>query len=94
ERLFNVTWGQAARQVYPVSIRVRAFNRGGLLRDVAAVVADEGIDMSAAQATVDQKENLAYITATLQVASASQLSKVLAKIERIPNVIEAVRVKA
>jgi RelA/SpoT family (p)ppGpp synthetase len=93
ERLINVTWGQAARQVYPVSIRVRAFNRGGLLRDVAAVVADEGIDMSAAQATVDQKENLAYITATLQVTSASQLSKVLAKIERIPNVIEALRVK-
>ena len=93
ERLITVAWGEAARQIYSVTIRIRAFNRDGLLRDVAAVVADERINMSAAQATVDAKENMAVITATLEVSSVAQLGKVLSRVGRIPNVVEAVRVK-
>jgi GTP pyrophosphokinase len=74
-----------------VMIVVKAFNRGGLLRDIAALVADEGIDMSSAHAITGEKGNIATITATLEITSVAQLSRVLAMIERIPNVIEARR---
>ncbi|NLE77168.1 MAG: GTP diphosphokinase [Chloroflexi bacterium] len=93
ERLVTVSWGQTARQSYSVTIRIRAFNRDGLLRDITGVVADERINMSAAHATVNAKDNEATVTATLEVESVAQLGRVLAKIERLPNVIEAVRLK-
>ena len=73
-------------------IRVKAFNRGGLLRDIAAIVADEGIDLSSALAMTGEKGNIATVTATLEIASVAQLSRVLANIERVPNVIEAKRI--
>ena len=91
ERLIAVDWGSAEDQAYPVMIVVKAFNRGGLLRDIAALVADEGIDMSSAHAITGEKGNIATITATLEITSVAQLSRVLAMIERIPNVIEARR---
>jgi len=94
ERLISVEWGEAACQTYPVTIRIQAFNRDGLLRDVTEVMAGEHINMSATHATVDQKDNLANITATLEISSITQLGRVLSRIERIPNVIEATRVKS
>lgn len=91
ERLIAVDWGGGERQTYPVTIRVKAFNRSGLLRDIAALVADEGIDMSTTLAVTSEKGNMATITATLEITSIAQLSQVLAMIERVPNVIEARR---
>jgi GTP pyrophosphokinase len=91
ERLIAVDWGTAERQTYSVMIRVKAFNRAGLLRDIAAVVADEGIDLSSALAVTGEKGNIATITATLEVTGMDQLSQVLARVERVPNVMEARR---
>jgi len=91
ERLIAVDWGSAEHQAYPVMVVVKAFNRGGLLRDIAALVADEGIDLSSAHAITGDKGNIATVTATLEITSVAQLSSVLAMIERIPNVIEARR---
>jgi guanosine-3',5'-bis(diphosphate) 3'-pyrophosphohydrolase len=92
ERLIAVDWGTTQKQTYSVMIRVKAFNRGGLLRDIAAIVADEGIDLSSALAMTGEKGNIATVTATLEIASVAQLSRVLANIERVPNVIEAKRI--
>ena len=91
ERLIAVDWGSSERQTYSVMIRVRAFNRAGLLRDIASVVADEGIDLSSALAVTGEKGNIATVTATLEVNGMDQLSRVLASVERVPNVIEARR---
>ncbi len=91
ERLIEVDWGQGVAQTYPVMIKVRAWDRGGLLRDIAAVVADEDVSMSAANVTTHKKENMATIIATLEIASIAQLSRVLTKIGQLPNVLEARR---
>jgi len=91
ERLIQVEWGRDSRRTYPVVVKIRAWDRGGLLRDVAAVVANEGINMSAVNVITKKKENLAIITATLEITGAAQLARVLTKIERLPNVIEAQR---
>ena len=91
ERLIAVDWGTAEDQAHPVMIVVKAFDRGGLLRDIAALVADEGIGLSSAHAITGEKGNIATITATLEITSVAQLSSVLAMIERVPNVIEARR---
>lgn len=91
ERFIEVDWGQGIQQTYPVVIRVIAYDREGLLRDIASVVADEKINMSAANVVTRKEENMATITATLEVTDIAQLSRVLAKIDQLPNVLEAKR---
>jgi GTP pyrophosphokinase len=91
ERMIAVSWEQRAKDTYPVKVRVRAWDRGGLLRDIAAVVADEDVSMSAANVVTHKKNNLATFTATLEISGIGQLSRILAKIERLPNVLEACR---
>ncbi|MGB9594359.1 MAG: ACT domain-containing protein, partial [Anaerolineae bacterium] len=91
ERLIQVDWGVAKRQTYPVKIEVSAYDRGGLLRDIAAVVADEKASMSAVNARTDKRDNTAIFTATLEIEDIDQLSRILTRIYRLPNVLEVRR---
>jgi GTP pyrophosphokinase len=78
---------------FPVDVLIEAFDRAGLLRDITAVVANERINMSTVNVVTKKKENKAKVYATLEIANIDQLSRVLAKIEQLPNVIEARRRK-
>jgi GTP pyrophosphokinase len=91
ERLIEVDWGTAERRIYPVVIRVRAWDRDGLLRDIATVIAEEGVNMRKVNSVLAQKTNLATLTATLEITTISQLISILDKIERLVNVIEVSR---
>ena len=93
ERLIEVDWEIAANETYPVDVQIEAFDRPGLLRDIAVVVANEKINMSAVTVTTRKKEHSATIFATLEVANIDQLSRVLALIEQQPNVLRAQRRK-
>jgi len=90
-RLIEVQWGTESADTFPVSIQVRAYDRSGLLRDVTGLVADEKINMRSAEAITGMKNNMATINATLEISNVSQLTRILARIERLPNVVDAVR---
>jgi RelA/SpoT family (p)ppGpp synthetase len=91
ERLIEVDWGTPGQRIYPVVIKVRAWDRDGLLRDIATVIAEEGVNMREVNSVLTQKTNLATLTATLEITTISQLIKILDGIERLPNVIEVTR---
>ncbi|MCC7165801.1 MAG: bifunctional (p)ppGpp synthetase/guanosine-3',5'-bis(diphosphate) 3'-pyrophosphohydrolase [Anaerolineae bacterium] len=91
-RWIALTWkGMKQEQVYPVTIEVRAFDRSGLLRDLSGVVAEENVNMSSVNSK-SRRDNTALVTATLEIGNANQLSRILNKIERLPNVLDAKRV--
>ncbi|KAA3647789.1 MAG: bifunctional (p)ppGpp synthetase/guanosine-3',5'-bis(diphosphate) 3'-pyrophosphohydrolase [Chloroflexi bacterium] len=90
ERLVRVSWGEASN-TFPVAVIIRAYDRDGLLRDVSTVIAEEGINMS--QVKVDVNQNQAIFDLILNVGDIEQLSRVLTKVEKLPNVMEARRVK-
>ena len=91
ERLIEVDWGEDIEQVFPVMIQVLAYDRTGLMRDITEITAGERINISAANVATHPKDHTAVITATLEINSIVQLSRILAKIERLPNVFEARR---
>jgi len=91
ERLIEVDWGRELMETHPVNVRVQAYDRQGLLRDIAGIVADEAINLSAANIATRKKDNIATMMVTLEIADIDQLSRVLARIERLPNVVEARR---
>jgi RelA/SpoT family (p)ppGpp synthetase len=91
-RWIALSWkGMKQEQVYPVMIEVRAFDRAGLLHDLSGVVAEENVNMTAVSSK-SRRDNTALVTATLEIGSANQLTRILNKIERLPNVLEARRV--
>jgi RelA/SpoT family (p)ppGpp synthetase len=91
ERLIEVDWGTTQKRIYPVVIKVRAWDRDGLLRDIATVIAEEGVNMRKVDSVSVQKTNLATLTATLEITNFGQLISILDQIERLPNVIEVSR---
>jgi guanosine-3',5'-bis(diphosphate) 3'-pyrophosphohydrolase len=89
ERFVDVEWG-ITREAYPVNIRIEAFDRAGLLRDIATIVADEGISMSAVNVSTHD-DNTATIQATLQIGGIEQLRNVLSKLEESRDVLDVRR---
>src|SRR5581483_3598415 len=91
-RWIALSWkGMKQEQVYPVMIEVRAFDRAGLLHDLSGVVAEENVNMTAVSSK-SRRDNTALVSATLEIGNANQLTRILNKIERLPNVLEARRV--
>lgn len=91
-RWITLSWkGMKQEQVYPVQVQVRAFDRAGLLHEISGIVADEGVNMSSVSST-SMRDKTALISATLEIANANQLTRILNKMDRLPNVIEARRV--
>ncbi len=89
-RLVQVSWG-VPTQAYTVPVRVRAYDREGLMKDVAVAIADEGVNIEKVQVKVSDKTGQAVIDLALSVRDIAQLSRVLTRLESLPNVLEAFR---
>jgi GTP pyrophosphokinase len=89
ERLVRVDWGTQAR-TYPVSIRIKAYDRQGLMGDISNLLDSEGVNI--ADVKVNVNRSLAELRLVVEVQDISQLSKILTKLENVPNVMEAHRV--
>ena len=91
ERLVKVSWGENVR-TYPVPIRIRAFDRQGLMGDITTLLNSESVNIVDVQVGISK--NLADLRLVIEVRDISQLSRMLARIENLPNVLEAQRVRA
>jgi GTP pyrophosphokinase len=85
DRLVPVDWDMEASQLYPVSIKIEAWDRTGLLRDIATVVAEQRVNMSAAGVRV-YDDKTAVVSATIEIDSLSQLSRLLERLEQVRDV--------
>jgi GTP pyrophosphokinase len=88
DRLIEVSWGAETQKV-AVAIHIKAYDRTGLLHEIAGVISNEKINMSAVN--VSRQKNIATLYITLEIGDIAQLSRILTKIESLPNVIEAKR---
>ena len=89
ERLVQVEWGRTD-QLYPVWIRVDAWDRVGLVRDITTVVSNEGVNI-ASMKSLAHGDNSASVFLTIETKGVAQLSRLLSKIERIGGVTNVVR---
>ena len=92
ERLISVTWGPKPAKIYPVSMRIVAFDREGLMRDISTIMADEHVNMSAVSMLPSPGHEVA-LNITLEVSHLTQLSKVLNRVEQLTNVTEVRRMQ-
>ena len=90
ERLVKVSWGENVR-TYPVPVRIRAYDRQGLMGDITTLLNSENVNMVDVQAKTTK--NLSDLRIVIEVTDISQLSRILARIENLPNVLEAQRIR-
>jgi GTP pyrophosphokinase len=90
ERLVLVSWGEA-KATYPIPVRIKAYDRDGLMKDVSTLIANEKVNMP--QVKVETHRNLAVFDLVLEVRDLPQLSRLLDRLENLPNVMEAQRVR-
>jgi GTP pyrophosphokinase len=91
ERLVTVSWGESSKDIYPVDIVIRAFDRQGLLNDITNVLSNERLNVVGVNTHTDKKSHIANMVFSLEVNDISQLSQALVKIEQLPNIMEVAR---
>jgi GTP pyrophosphokinase len=92
ERVLKVEWTLDSDSVMPVRIRVEAFDRRGLLRDVSDVLALEKLSIDGVNSDTDPEDRIATIVMRTAVRDHAQLGRVLQRLSTVPNVLRAERV--
>lgn len=93
ERLIEVNWGASTSTSYPASIRIDAFDRAGLLRDISALLASEQVNVMSSSSQTHRESNMATLVMTLEVEGLDALSRLLGRISQLPNIIDVTRIK-
>ncbi|MEH6616380.1 MAG: GTP diphosphokinase [Porticoccus sp.] len=94
ERVLEVSWGRAPKQVYPVKITLDAYDRAGLLRDISMVLDMSGLNILAMASKSDETHMGVSVRMdiTVEVPSIEALSTVMARLSKIPNMTNVQRV--
>ncbi|MFC2001302.1 RelA/SpoT family protein [Chloroflexota bacterium] len=90
ERLVSVEWGETDA-VYPVSVRVEAWDRVGLVRDITTVVAEEKVNITSVNLT-NHDNHTATTFLTVETKGLAQLSRLFKKVETVRGVTSVGRI--
>ncbi|MDQ6674298.1 MAG: bifunctional (p)ppGpp synthetase/guanosine-3',5'-bis(diphosphate) 3'-pyrophosphohydrolase [Chloroflexota bacterium] len=90
DRLVAVDWSESDQHVFPVTVRVEAWDREGLVRDVTAILSDEKMNIIALSAVV-HKDQTATVWMTVEVPRLDRLSRLMSRLESIRDVFNVVR---
>ena len=90
-RLIDVAWSGGTEETWPVEIAVEAYDRKGLLRDMTAVVSNEGVNIVAMDSDTDPGTHVVDTRITLEVRDVAQLSRLLGRLAQLPNVSDCRR---
>ena len=91
ERVVEVSWGAEKELTYPMTILMHAFDRKGLLKDVSTVFADEKVNVLSINTRTDASDQSVDIEVQVEVQNIETLSKLMAKLDQLPNVLSVKR---
>jgi GTP pyrophosphokinase len=72
-----------------VPIKIKAYDRQGLVNDISNLLSDESINI--ADVAVNVNRSIADLRLVIEVKDLTQLSRILTRMESLPNVMEAHR---
>ena len=91
ERLVPVNWGRT-QVLYPVRIKLDAWDRVGLLMDVTSLVSEEGVNI--ASCVSEEIDDLSVIFLTVFTQGIDQLSRLFSKLESVKGIVSVSRVSS
>ena len=91
ERIIEVGWGGSETATYPVDLRITAFDRTGLIRDISTVLADEGASVTDLSSHTNRESMQTTMNISIEIRDLPTLSTAIARLEQLPNVISVKR---
>ena len=91
ERLVQVSWGKT-QTLYPVRIRIEAWDRVGLLRDITSLMSDERVNI--ASCVSEEYDDVSVISLTVYIVGIDQLSRLFSRLEGVEGVMEVDRARS
>ncbi|MFT6386648.1 MAG: GTP pyrophosphokinase [Cellvibrionaceae bacterium] len=91
ERIIKVNWGEEPKQYYEVDIMVEAYDRQGLLRDITVLLDNSHVNVVAMQTLSDRGNHTVDMVMTIEIKDFSELSRILARVNQLPNIASARR---
>ncbi|MCK5880865.1 MAG: GTP diphosphokinase [Sinobacterium sp.] len=92
ERIIEVSFSADTEQTWPVDVAIQAYDRPGLLSDVTSLLSTEKVNVLAVSTLSNPSDSTADMKLTIEVKGIDWLSRILARINRLPNVISVRRV--
>ena len=90
ERQIDVQWNLDLVDTYPVKIRVRSYDRVGMLADIAATISKNGANILSAS-TETRESKIVDSFFTIAIGNTDHLKKVVSAIRKIRNIQEVKR---
>ncbi len=91
ERQIDVQWEVDVGETYPVKIRIRSYDRVGLLADIASSISKNGANiLSANTETRGRKTVESFFTITVE--DTEHLDRILLAIRKVKHIHEAIRI--
>lgn len=91
ERQIDVEWNEEIDEKYPVKIRIRSYDRMGLLADVVGTISKLEANITKAKTATDENKVVeSYFT--IDVGSAEHLNRILSALKKIKHVQDIKRI--
>jgi GTP pyrophosphokinase len=84
ERILDAEWYNQKESLYPVEILIESDNKKGLLADLAAAIAKEGVNIESG--SISTENLMAETSFTIQVTDLENLKRVMESIKRISGI--------
>jgi len=91
ERMVQVAWGET-QELYPVRVRMKSYDRVGLLQDITSRISGERVNISSF-VTTEQEDGTVTIEFTLHTTGLDQVGKLFAKLEGVKGVTSVTRTR-
>ncbi len=93
ERIVHVSWG-SIKDLYPVRVRMEAYDRVGLLRDTTMLVSEERVNIASVVTSENNHDGTVTMELTLHTTGLDQLGKLFSKLESVRGVTSVTRVRS
>jgi GTP diphosphokinase / guanosine-3',5'-bis(diphosphate) 3'-diphosphatase len=90
DRLVPVSWGKESQATYPVSVRVSALDRVGLLKDMSIMLAEDRVNILSVL-TQTHDDRTVTLLLTIEVEGIRHLSWVMNRLEAVRDVLDVQR---
>jgi len=91
ERQIDVEWNEEIAETYPAKIRIRSYDRMGLLSDVVGTISKHEANIISAQTATDENKMVeSYFT--IDVEGTEHLNRILSSIKKVKQVMDVKRI--
>lgn len=92
-RLIQVEWGEKISRQYMADIKIQAYDRPLLLRDISAVLGAERVNVADIKMDRNTLDNTVEFYVVVEISSIEILSKILSRLQQVSNVTEVRRIQ-